>query len=106
METVLHDFPEWRSQAAGGTLWLRNEAQDLTLTVKRLPFHKTVLSGEVRLDGPSGRSILTLAMAEDVPDEVVERFLRCLRFDRELVMALLTRLLPVIRSFLLLKVPE
>ena len=102
--TALDGLPGWRPEAEGGKLRFRNEAQNLVLTVKKLPWSTTALSGEVRLDAPDCVSTLRLAMAEGVSDEALLLSLRR-RFDGWPVMALLTRLLPVIRDFLLLQMP-
>ena len=103
--TALEGLPEWRFKAEGGTLRFRNEACGFVLTVKRLPWSTTALSGEVRLDTPEGVSTLRLVKAADASDEALVRSLRW-QFGGEPVMALLTRLLPVIRDFLLLQMPE
>jgi hypothetical protein len=106
IEAALCGFPKWKPEASGGILRLRNESDGLVLTIKRLPFCRTAVSGEIRLDAPSGVSVLNLATGKDVPNETLERHLWRLGFGSAPVMPLLTKLLPIIRNFLLLEVPE
>jgi hypothetical protein len=106
VEAALEGLPKWRSQVRGGTLCFRNEEERITLTVRRLPFPESALSGEVKLDGPSGRYALTLAKTEDVPDEVIKGWLVRLGFGNEPVIPLLDRLVPIIHDFLFLQMPR
>jgi hypothetical protein len=105
IKATLEAFPGWTLSFANGALCLRNEAKNLVLTVTRLPFYRTALSGEVRLKAPTGTFVYHLVIsAGDRSEMLREHFERL--FGTEPVLALLDRLIPIICDFLLLEMPE
>jgi hypothetical protein len=104
IKVVLKGLPGWRCDTTGGRLCLKNGTGDTELVVKRLPFSKSALSGEMRLKAPTGTFVLNLAIDGDTEDEILRRHFERL-FGTEPVLALLDRLIPMIRDFLLLEIP-